>query len=375
MPRRLALCTLVIAAAQLHPHFGLCWSALPGQRHRLAALLPLRGGRIRAHETSDHEEREQVVSASIRKHLGLGAKESKHEKRGATTLRPTKTPRSGSGAGAVGADDADVIVRQGLQFRRSKDDAAHLWHQMRSGKLDDDLLERAPEFMDSDEVDDWDALYEGSGEGPPVDSVVKSSTKLVGGKEQHPRQGTRERAPSHGADADVSASMGWQRERQQPSDQKKHERHKKKKRRRKQQERVPTDAPAETSPRRRDFLYESEEAEEWRQTGGEQLPVGSRVWSGVPAERPLEERLECPTFPHPSPSLASRLKTPVKRGRGKDAEMSTPTRVGTSSIVQDMESGRLHDIDLVSPPRKSALRRSAKAAPTPSSEARKVRLP
>ena len=54
----------------------------------------------------------------------------------------------------------EVFESEGLQFRRTTDDAKELLNQMREGGLDDDPLERAREFMDSDEVDDWGAMYD-----------------------------------------------------------------------------------------------------------------------------------------------------------------------------------------------------------------------
>jgi hypothetical protein len=53
----------------------------------------------------------------------------------------------------------EVFESEGLQFRRTTDDAKELLHQMREGGLGDDPLERAREYMDSDEVDDWGAMY------------------------------------------------------------------------------------------------------------------------------------------------------------------------------------------------------------------------
>jgi hypothetical protein len=59
----------------------------------------------------------------------------------------------------------DVFESDGLQFRRSTDDAKELLKQMREGSLGDDPLMRANEYMDSDEVDDWGALYDGKSSG------------------------------------------------------------------------------------------------------------------------------------------------------------------------------------------------------------------
>jgi hypothetical protein len=56
--------------------------------------------------------------------------------------------------------DDEVFERDGLEFQRTNDDAKYLLQQMREGTLGDDPLEHARKYMDSDEVDDWDALYD-----------------------------------------------------------------------------------------------------------------------------------------------------------------------------------------------------------------------
>ena len=49
----------------------------------------------------------------------------------------------------------ETFERDGLEFRRTiNDDPEYLLQQMREGRLGEDPLERAREFMDSDEVDD-----------------------------------------------------------------------------------------------------------------------------------------------------------------------------------------------------------------------------
>jgi hypothetical protein len=67
--------------------------------------------------------------------------------------------------GMAGTVAPEVFESEGLQFRRTTDDAKELLHQMREGGLGDDPLERAREYMDSDEVDDWGAMYDDEDSG------------------------------------------------------------------------------------------------------------------------------------------------------------------------------------------------------------------
>jgi len=141
-------------------------------------LWRLRGGR--GDEEDLDIERERVLRASIIKKLaqkaGAGTRSAKAKK-----VKPIKGNGLEQKAPHSEAGDGDVFERDGLEFRRPNDDAKHVLHQMRTGTLGEDLLERAREFMDSDEVDDWDALYEAQDSDDTTNKAqVKSAVKRSG---------------------------------------------------------------------------------------------------------------------------------------------------------------------------------------------------
>ena len=116
--------------------------------------LRLRGG----DDTAAHaqrkraSERESVITAGIRNALaqeeGIG--------KGKKKKKPVAVPARQESA----EEGGEVFERDGLEFRRSNDDAAHLLKQLEYGSLGDDPLEKAHEFMDPHELHDWDALYD-----------------------------------------------------------------------------------------------------------------------------------------------------------------------------------------------------------------------
>ena len=122
--------------------------------------LRLRGGGGGRGDARD-SERDRVVTASILKRLAQkdGADASDGvRKKGAKTKK-----KAGSRADRAEAG-GETFERDGLEFRRDiNDDAEHL---LREGRLGEDPLERAREFMDSDEIDNWDALYEDADADP-----------------------------------------------------------------------------------------------------------------------------------------------------------------------------------------------------------------
>ncbi len=114
----------------------------------------LRGGGGGRGGDAHDSERDRVVTASILKRLaqkgGADASDGVRKKGAKKTKAGSRADRAEAGG--------ETFERDGLEFRRDiNDDAEYL---LREGRLGEDPLERAREFMDSDEIDDWDALYE-----------------------------------------------------------------------------------------------------------------------------------------------------------------------------------------------------------------------
>jgi hypothetical protein len=121
-----------------------------GQCERRAGPWRLRGGGSRGGDARD-DERERIVTASILKQLTQtgGADSSAGAKKMGVKSKNAGLPRDRA-EGQVETFESD-----GLEFRRTiNDDPEYLLQQMREGRLGEDPLERAREFMDSDEVDD-----------------------------------------------------------------------------------------------------------------------------------------------------------------------------------------------------------------------------
>lgn len=167
------------------------------------SLLHLRGGHGSNSKTEKAElqrrddERERAVTTGILKHLkqkaGSDADPSMSarvsvRKGSSTATKDTKNglevPRKKKGKSSRMHGDDEVFERDGLEFQRTNDDAKYLLQQMREGTLGDDPLEHARTFMDSEEVDDWDALYDdkdsdAAKDDGPTEYVLKNSGVLA----------------------------------------------------------------------------------------------------------------------------------------------------------------------------------------------------
>jgi len=128
-----------------HTGFGEC------ERRAGPWRLRLRGGGSRGGGDARDDERERIVTASILKQLTQtgGADSSDGAKKMGVKSKNAGLPRDRAEA------HVETFERDGLEFRRTiNDDPEYLLQQMREGRLGEDPLERAREFMDSDEVDD-----------------------------------------------------------------------------------------------------------------------------------------------------------------------------------------------------------------------------
>ena len=96
---------------------------------------------------------------------GVGKKKAEKSSAGTGKTKASGGVRSRRQSSSPSRSSPEVFESDGLQFRRSTDDAKELLKQMREGSLGDDPLMRANEYMDSDEVDDWGALYDGKSSG------------------------------------------------------------------------------------------------------------------------------------------------------------------------------------------------------------------
>ena len=181
-----------------HQPLSLC-SQPPCSLHGLR----LRGG-LGSHSKTEKaelqrrdDERERAVTTGILKHLkqkaggdadsSMSARVSVR-KGSSTATKDTKNglavPRKKEGKSSRMHGDDEVFERDGLEFQRTNDDAKYLLQQMREGNLGDDPLEHARTFMDSDEVDDWDALYDdkdsdAAKDDGPTEYVLQNSGVLA----------------------------------------------------------------------------------------------------------------------------------------------------------------------------------------------------
>ena len=139
-----------------HIGFGQC------ERRAGPWRLRLRGGGSRGGDARD-DERERIVTASILKQLTQtgGADASSGAKKMGVKRKNAGLPRDRAEA------HMETFERDGLEFRRTiNDDPEYLLQQMREGRLGEDPLERAREFMDSDEVDDLKGAWNPNSKTP-----------------------------------------------------------------------------------------------------------------------------------------------------------------------------------------------------------------